>query len=321
MAASDESFGFKERLIAPAEPAFVPGTYDLRGEVVDGWETRRHAGADGDWAIVRLGAAGRVHTVDIDTRFFSGNHPTACRVDACVLDPTADATDTRVEWTSLVPRTVLKPDAHNLMEVRDPRRWTHLRLRLESDGGVARLRAYGEVIPDPALWDGVTVEVSGVEQGGRLVWCSDSFYSHAGALLSPDRPRDMGDGWETRRRRDIGPETHDAVMISFAVPSNLLRLEIDTSYFVFNASREVCVLGSRAHPDDERGWAMVPFDVAVLPKTPLAPDSRRVFAIDATGITALRVQAYPDGGIARVRAYGVPTDDGWRRLRATWDRT
>lgn len=321
VAASDESFGFKERLIAPAEPAFVPGTYDLRGEVVDGWETRRHAGADGDWAIVRLGAAGRLHTVDVDTRFFSGNHPTACRVDACVLDQTADATGADVAWTPLVERTVLKPDAHNLMEVRDRSRWTHLRLRLESDGGVARLRAYGEVIPDPALWDGVTVEVSSLEQGGRLVWCSDSFYSHASALLSPDRPRDMGDGWETRRRRDVGPETHDAVMISFAAPSDLQRLEIDTSYFVFNASREVCVLGSRVQPDDERGWAMVPFDVPVLPKTPLAPDARRVFAIDARGITALRVQAYPDGGIARVRAQGVPTEDGWRRLRARWEES
>ena len=90
VAASDESFGFKERLIDPGEPAFVPGTYDLRGEVVDGWETRRHA--DGDWAIVRLGVGGRLRTIDVDTRFFAGNHPTGCRVDACVLDPVADPT-------------------------------------------------------------------------------------------------------------------------------------------------------------------------------------------------------------------------------------
>lgn len=321
VAASDESFGFKERLIVPTEPAFVPGTYDMRGEVVDGWETRRHAGVDGDWVIVRLGAAGRLHTVDVDTRFFSGNHPTACRVDACALDQSADVTGAGVAWSALVERTVLKPDSHNLLEVRDRRRWTHLRLVLESDGGVARFRAYGQVIPDPALWDGVTVEVSSLEQGGRLVWCSDSFYSHAVALVAPDRPRDMGDGWETRRRRDIGPETHDAVMISFAVASDLLRLEIDTSYFVFNASRAVSVLGSRVQPDNESGWAMVPFDVPVLTKAPLAPDARRVFAVDVRGITALRVQAYPDGGIARVRALGVPSAEGWDRLRAQWEES
>ena len=321
VAASDESFGVKERLVDPAEPAFTPGTYDWRGEVVDGWETRRHAGPDGDWVIVRLGAAGLLHAVDVDTRFFSGNHPTACRVDACVLDQTADPTRTDVPWTTLVDMTVLKADAHNLLAVSDHRRWTHLRLHLESDGGVARLRAYGEVIPDPATWADVTVEVSGLEHGGRVEWCSDSFYSHACALIAPDRPRDMGDGWETRRRRDVGPETHDAVMISFAVPTDLRRLEIDTSYFVFNASSEVSVLGSRALPDDEHGWALVPFDVPVLPRTLLAADARQVFAVDARELTALRVQAYPDGGIARVRALGTPTELGVQRLWTKWEES
>ncbi len=204
LAASDESFGFKERLVDPAEPAFVPGTYDQRGEVVDGWETRRHAGPDGDWAIVRLGVPGRLRAVDVDTRFFTGNHPTACRIDACVLNVLDDPTDAGVAWQTVVETTVLKPDSHNLLCVDDPRRFTHVRLMLESDGGVARLRVYGDVVPDPDSWADVTVEVSGVEQGGRVDWSSDNFYSNACVLISPDRPRNMGDGWETRRRRDVG---------------------------------------------------------------------------------------------------------------------
>src|SRR4051812_43781120 len=237
VAVSDESFGFKERLIDPSEPAFVPGTYDLRGEVVDGWETRRHTG--GDWAIVRLGVGGRLHAIDVDTRFFSGNHPTGCRIDACVLDPVTDPTAAGVAWTTVVDTIALKPDSHNVFAVDDARRYTHVRLQLGSDGGVARLRAYGQVIPDPALWADVTVEVSGVEQGGRVEWSSDSFYSDAGALTAPARPGERGDGGETRRRRDIGPKPHDGVMISFAVPADLRRIEIDTSRFVFNASPEV----------------------------------------------------------------------------------
>ncbi len=269
--------------------------------------------------VIRLGAPGLVHAIDVDTRFFSGNHPTACSVDACVIDVTADPTDASVRWISLVDSTALKPDSHNLLPVRDRRRWTHLRLRLESDGGVARLRAYGEVIPDPASWADVTVEVSGVEQGGRVEWCSDRFYSDACALIAADRPRDMGDGWETRRRRDVGPDTYDAVMISFAVPADLRRVEVDTSCFVFNASPEVAVMGCRGGPDNEHGWALVTFDVPVLPRTRLAADARQVFTVDARGITALRVQAYPDGGIARVRALGTPTPDGWRLLRQRWD--
>lgn len=321
VAASDESFGVKERLIDPSEPAFVTGTYDLRGEVVDGWETRRHAGPGGDWVIVRLGAPGRVRAVDVDTRFFSGNHPTACCVEACALDRMVDPTSSAVRWIPLMEQTALKADAHNVLAVADKRRWTHLRLRLASDGGVARLRAYGQVIPDPADWRGVTVEVSGLEQGGRVEWCSDSFYSHAYSVISPDRPRNMGDGWETRRRRDVGPDTHDAVIISFAVPADLLRIEIDTSYFVFNSSVAASVLGSRCRPDSRHGWAMVPFDVPVLGRTTLAPDARQVFRVDVADITALRVAAYPDGGIARIRAIGTPTVDGARRLQHRWERS
>jgi allantoicase len=317
VAASDESFGVKERLIDPSEPTCVPGTYDLHGEVVDGWETRRHA--DSDWAIVRLGATGRVRTIDVDTRFFAGNHPTGCRVDACVLDRFSDPSAAAVQWTTIVDTVALKPDSHNVFAVDDPRRYTHLRLQLESDGGVARLRAFGDVIPDPALWSGVTVEVSGVEQGGRVEWSSDSFYSDACVLIAPDRPRNMGDGWETRRRRDIGPDTHDAVMISFAVPADLQRVEIDTSRFVFNASPEVAVLGTRAAPCGEHGWALVPFDVPVLSRTRIAPDARQVFVVDATDITAVRVQAYPDGGIARVRAFGRPTERGIALLQSMWE--
>ena len=109
------------------------------------------------------------------------------------------------------------------------------------------------------------------------------------------------------------------MLISFAVPADLQRLEIDTSYFVFNGSLEVAVLGSRGRPDGEHGWALVPFDVPVLAKTPLAADARQVFTVDATDITALRVQAYPDGGIARFRALGRATEDGWRRLRQRWE--
>jgi allantoicase len=317
VAASDESFGFKERLIEPSEPAFVPGTYDLRGEVVDGWETRRHG--DGDWAIVRLGVAGRLRAIDVDTRFFSGNHPTGCRIDACVLDPVADVTAAAAQWTTVVDSVALKADSHNVFAVDDRRRYTHVRVHLESDGGVARLRAYGDVIPDPALWAGVTVEVSGVEQGGRVEWSSDSFYSDAYSLISADRPRTMGDGWEARRRRDVGPDTHDAVMISFGAPADLQRVEIDTSRFVFNASREVAVLGSRVRPSGEHGWALVPFDIEVLARTRIAPDFRQVFVVDATDIIALRVQAYPDGGIARVRAFGRPTDQGLDQLRSMWE--
>lgn len=318
VAASDESFGFKERLIDPAEPDFVPGTFDLRGEVVDGWETRRHA-TEPDWVIIRLGAPGRLRVIDVDTRHFTGNHPTGCTLYAASLPGTDDPCDAAVGWRLLAAPTPLKADAHNPIAVDDPRRYTHLKLVIASDGGVARLRAHGDPVPDPTLWCGVTVEVSGAEQGGRIEHCSDTFYSDARALIAADRPHSMGGGWEARRRRDIGPDTHDAVTISFLTPTDLDRIEIDTSYFVFNASREVCVRGTRDRPDARRPWWALPFDEIVLPRTRLLPDARQVFVVDSAAITAIRVQAYPDGGIARVRALGRPTEAGLAELRSRWE--
>ena len=317
VAASDESFGFKENLIAAAEPSFVPGTFDLRGEVVDGWETRRHAAA-GDWVIVRLGVPGRLRTIDVDTRHFTGNHPTAAAVYGANLAPGDDPCGA-VQWRPLTATTPLKPDAHNPISVTDRRRYTHLKLVIESDGGVARLRAHGDPIPDPNLWSGVTVEVSGAEQGGRVEHCSDTFYSDARSLIAGSRPGNMGAGWEARRRRDIGPDTHDAVTISFLVPAHLDRIEIDTSCFVFNASREVCVMGTRERPSPGRPYWALPFDDVVLPRMHVVPDARQVFVVDAADITAIRLQAYPDGGIARVRALGRPTESGLAELHRLWE--
>lgn len=318
VAASDESFGFKENLIEAAEPNFVPGTFDLRGEVVDGWETRRHA-PQGDWAIIRLGVPGRLRTIDVDTRFFTGNHPTGAALYGAVLASTEDPCGAGVDWQLLAAPTPLKADAHNPITIADPRRYTHIKLVLASDGGVARLRAHGDPVPDPALWSGVTVEVSGAEQGGRLEHCNDTFYSDARSLISADRPHNMGAGWEARRRRDIGPDTHDAVTISFLTATDLDRVEIDTSYFVFNASREVCVRGTRDRPSAGRPWWAMSFEEIVVPRTRLLADARQVFAVAATDITGIRVQAYPDGGIARVRALGRPTEAGLAELRAHWD--
>lgn len=320
LAASDESFGPKESLLLAGDPAFAPGTYDLRGEVVDGWETRRHAGPDGDWAIVRLGAAGRVHAIDVDTRFFTGNHPSGCQVYGATLAPSADPRDPAVAWFPLVKATALNPDSHNVLAVRDDRRVTHVRLQLASDGGVARLRVYGDVIVDPAQLADITVEMSGAENGGIIVWSSDTFYSDARSLIAPGRPQTMGDGWETRRRRDIGPDSHDAVIIALAAETDVQRIEVDTTWFVFNASAQVCVLGSRDRPRDGTSWWTVSFDVTVLERTPLEPDMRRQFPVDARGITALRLQAYPDGGIARLRALGRPTTAGLADLVTRWEQ-
>jgi allantoicase len=91
LAASDEFFAAKENLIKPGAPAFVPETYGAKGQVYDGWETRRKRGPGGtlpdrtarDWVIVRLGVPGVVRSIVVDTAHFTGNFPQACSADAC----------------------------------------------------------------------------------------------------------------------------------------------------------------------------------------------------------------------------------------------
>lgn len=75
IAASDESFGEKENLLVPGAADFTPGSYGHKGEIVDGWETRRRRTPGHDWALVRLGTPGVIDSIDVDTSFFTGNYP------------------------------------------------------------------------------------------------------------------------------------------------------------------------------------------------------------------------------------------------------
>ncbi|WP_210155288.1 allantoicase [Microbispora oryzae] len=320
VAASDESFGLKENLLVPAPADFVPGHYDHRGEIVDGWETRRRRGEPGhDWVIVRLGAPGTIAEVDVDTSFFTGNYPPYCRIEACGMEGHPDVDDLTgpgAEWVEIVPRGPLKGDAHNLFPVADPRRFTHLRLSIEPDGGVARLRAYGEVVPDPRRWDGLTVDLASQEHGGLVVASSDDFYTSADLLNRPDRARTMGEGWETSRRRDSG---HDYAVIRLAATGRLRQIEIDTSHFKYNATGEIELYGrppGGEETDDPGSAAWFP----ILPRTRLQPDTRHVFTLPrpTAPAAAVRVDAYPDGGISRVRLIGVPDREARRRAGFRW---
>ena len=241
LAASDESFGEKEALLTPTPSAFVPGSYGPRGEIVDGWETRRRREPGHDWALIRLGAAGIITAIDVDTSCFTGNFPTTCRIEACGVEgypsPT-ELNDPGTEWIEIVPREPLAGDTHNRFTVSDPRRFTHVRLSAYPDGGIARLRVHGHVVPDPRLFDGLTIDLASQDHGGQVITSSDGFYTSAAMLNRPDKARTMGEGWETRRRRDDG---NDHAIIRLALSGRVRLVEIDTAHFKYNASAEVAL--------------------------------------------------------------------------------
>ena len=336
IAASDESFGEKENLLTPAAAAFEPGHYSHRGEIVDGWETKRRREPGHDWALIRLGAAGIVTSVEVDTSFFTGNHPESCLVEACGREgyPSPAELAEPAGWTVLVPRSPLAADTRNMFGVTDPCRYTHLRLSIFPDGGVARLRAHGHVVPDPRQLDGLTIDLASERHGGAVVASSDDFYTSARLLNRPDTARSMGEGWETRRRRDGGP---DHVVIRLAFPGHVRQLIVDTAHFKYNASAEIAVqaCGEGRTAGDIRASAAAgsagpepapptgsPDWAPLLGRTRLQPDTRHVLTVPAAGggqpVAAIRLDAFPDGGISRLRVIGCISPEARRRAGYRW---
>jgi allantoicase len=248
-----------------------------------------------------------VHGVVVDTGFFKGNYPEWCSIDACAVDQASDAealaAGDGAEWTEILARSPLRGDAENSFEIRDRGRVTHLRLNIYPDGGVARLRVYGEPVPSPALRPGVTADLAALEQGAMVVACSDMFFGHRHNLILPGRSTHMGDGWETKRRRGPG---HDWTIVRLAARGLIRRIEVDTDHFKGNAP-ESCALEACDAPDAEsdalagadRRWT------AVLSRTALQPDAQHHFEVSAGPATHARLSIYPDGGIARLRLFGT----------------
>jgi allantoicase len=325
VAATDELFAEKENLIKPESPDFAAGVFGHKGKVYDGWETRRRREPGHDHAIVRLGVPGIVHGVVVDTAFFRGNFPPQVSVEAVSAEgyPSPAELDA-LSWQPLSEPADARGDAVNVYPVASRQRWTHVRLSIYPDGGVARLRVHGEPVPDPAFLAG-TVDLAALENGGQLTDCSDAFYSSAVNLIMPGLARSMADGWENARRRDAG---HDHATFALAAAGILRQVEIDTSYFVGNAPGSARLLAAQDEPSvvaadgpDSGGSppSVPPPDPAwreILPRTRLQPDTRHRYLIaSAEPATHVRLEVFPDGGLARLRVHGEIVPEALARLR------
>ncbi len=296
--ATDEFFGAKDRLIDAAEPVFVEDKYDEHGKWMDGWESRRKRDEGHDYCVIRLGVPGVIHGFDVDTSFFTGNFPPQVSIEACVGDGDAPAEG----WVELVPKTDVGGDSHHYLDARDDTVFTHVRLHIYPDGGIARLRIFGEIKPDFADVDGY-VDLAALEHGGRPLSCSDQHYGSAHNLLAPGRAANMGDGWETARRRGLG---NDWVIIALGQPGVIERAEIDTAHFKGNYPDHVSLEAAIFDSDDDADNASAAWQT-LLPESKLKMDQQHYFddaLLDVGPVSHVRVSIYPDGGISRVRLFG-----------------
>lgn len=311
IAASDDFFASKSNLVKPTPAIFIPGKYTARGKWMDGWESRRRRTPGHDWCVVRLGLRGIIHGVNVDTRFFDGNHPSHCSIEA--IDATAPIPRNfygvvGAPWRTILPTAALYGDRENLFAIGDRRPWTHVRLNIFPDGGVARLRVHGEAAID---WQqrartGRPVDLASILNGGLVIGASDMHFGARDNIIMPGRAANMGDGWETKRRRGPG---HDWVVVRLGAPGLITRIEIDTTHYKGNypesASVEGCFMPDS--PGDGPALALATWS-EILARTKLRGHHRHLFSkqLQSGGrVSHVRLNIYPDGGISRLRIHGT----------------
>jgi allantoicase len=305
LSATDEFFAPTARMLNPAEPEWRAGVYDAHGKWMDGWETRRRRDQGHDYCIVQLAGPCTLALLDIDTRYFTGNYPPFGSVQACRL---TGIPDDNTQWTELLPSSPLKGDEHNFFEVQSRSIWTHLKLNIYPDGGVARLRAYGAAHREwTAAMGAETIDLAAALNGGRALACSDEHYGSMRNLLLPGRGASMADGWETRRRREPG---YDWVVLRLGHAGRIQYVEVDTAHFKGNYPHQIsmnAVLLSEAADADLSSQCL--YWPLLLEPQLLQADNVVQFRAqlrDLGAISHVRVNMHPDGGLSRLRFFGQP---------------
>lgn len=301
---TDDWFAEANRMLQPDDPVWKADIYDDNGKWMDGWESRRKRTVGHDYAVVRLGMPGVIKAVDIDTSFFTGNFPPSASIEACFCeqgDP-----DEQTTWVPLLPSVSLKGDSHHVHEIGNDHPFTHLRLNIYPDGGVARLRVYGTPYHD---WSSRSIEESvdlaASMNGGRALTCSDQHYGHISNLIAPGRALNMGDGWETARRRTPG---YDWVVLALGHPGTINEILIDTQHFKGNYPESCSIQAAQiTGGTDEQIATQSLFWQELLPSQKLQMDHEHRYAAELNDVgivTHVRVNIFPDGGLSRIRLYG-----------------
>jgi len=304
---SDDFFAEMENLLKPGRGIFIDDKYTERGKWMDGWESRRSYGRDNgrdfDWCVIRLGIPGRIFGLDIDTNYFRGNAPQQVSVEACRIDSQPNH---QTQWHTILPESNVQAHSQNIFEVDNDSSWTHVRLNIFPDGGVARFRVYGEANVD---WNsfiaGELIDLASVKNGAKALLVSDMFFSDKNNLIMPGRGKNMGDGWETKRRRDPGP---DWSIVKLAAEGSIEKVIIDTHHFKGNFPDsfmlEAAVVGE-TDKIEQASWR------PIIEQTKLFAHREHLF-IDKINLnnsntfTHVRLSIFPDGGISRMRIFGKP---------------
>ncbi len=304
--ATDDFFAEKENLLKKGRSVFITDKYTDRGKWMDGWESRRKRTPGHDWAVIQLATSGSITGFDIDTNFFLGNHPPHASIEAAYLTNAHEITDwDAFAWREILPKSHLDAGSQNFYESKSSDVFTHIRLHIYPDGGVARLRVYGEVFKN---WDAVAadeiIDLAAAINGGKAIACNDMFFSAMSNLIMPNRGENMGDGWETKRNR--APNNRDWVILKLATKASIHKIVVDTCHFKGNYP-DTCSIEAVLSDNDEAVINDVVEWTTILSKQKLQADFIHEYIVDVSNnitFNHVRLNIFPDGGVSRLRLFG-----------------
>ena len=301
MSFSDDFFGKVSRMLNDKAPQFIEDKYDNHGKWMDGWESKRRRDGGHDWAIIKLGSPGKVYEIEIDTSFFTGNYPPFASIQGLYSEKKPDHND---DWKIILKKQKLQGDKVHNFKVNSTK-VNYIRFQIFPDGGIARLRLFGHVEIELEKFKNKKIELSSLNLGGKIIAYNNAHYGDVSALLTSGRGKTMGDGWETRRRREPG---NDWIIIKLAKSGIIEEIEIDTAHFKGNFPDKASI--SAAFFDEKekvssiikqnKNWK------EILPPTKLKADKIHRFKkiIRSDEVNYVKLNIFPDGGVSRFRVFG-----------------
>ncbi len=300
--ANDEFFAPLKRMLSDNEPIFIPDKYDDHGKWMDGWETKRRRVPGNDWCLIKLGSPGIIKEIDVNTKFFTGNYPPKASIEGTYSESEPDIDDKK--WLTILEKVDLDGDKINKFAVKKKNVVNWIKVNIYPDGGIARLRLWGDVYQNWNNFDNnKIIEISALKNCGKIISYNNAHYGDVSALLSEGRGKNMGDGWETRRRREPG---NDWIIIELGKKARLEEVEVDTAFFKGNFPESCSVEGVDADGNIENienlDWT------PIISKTALKADTIHKIKIEnkykQTIFSHVRLNIFPDGGVSRFRVYG-----------------
>ena len=300
---TDDFFASAQRILNPSIPVFKEGLFDKNGKWMDGWESRRKRIKGYDYLIIKLGRPGKIKKIDVDTSHFNGNQPSMFSIDAAF---SKSNNFKKFNWKTLLSKKKAKANSHHEFNIKSKSTISHIRLNIFPDGGVARLRVFGSIDKEKIKFKNKKINLASLNDGATIIACNNEHFGKAENILATGKAKNMGDGWETRRRRNKG---YDWLILNSINGSQISDIEISTHHFKGNFPSH-CSLQAAYIPKIKSIRSIIKKSVKwkfLLNKVKLNANKTHKFKnklMKNNKINLIKLNIFPDGGISRIKIFG-----------------